>query len=83
MSVLWKEILEASSLAACMQDIYEAVSQNKIAALQLETLEGTINQSPHFEYVVTHSSDAKRALIGAIDKEGSLTPFPTAIWSFR
>ncbi|KAI1365611.1 nitrogen permease regulator of amino acid transport activity 3-domain-containing protein [Xylaria arbuscula] len=45
MSVLWKEILDVSSLAACVQDIYEAVSQNKIAALQLETPEGTIAHS--------------------------------------
>ncbi|KAI0967088.1 nitrogen permease regulator of amino acid transport activity 3-domain-containing protein [Xylaria arbuscula] len=45
MSVLWKEILDVSSLAACMQDIYEAVSQNKIAALQLETPEGAIAHS--------------------------------------
>ncbi|KAK5634755.1 hypothetical protein RRF57_010468 [Xylaria bambusicola] len=45
MSVLWKEILEVSSLAACVQDIYEAVSQNKIAALQLDTPEGTIAHS--------------------------------------
>ncbi|KAI1824223.1 nitrogen permease regulator of amino acid transport activity 3-domain-containing protein [Xylaria intraflava] len=45
MSILWKEILEVSSLAACIQDIYEAVSQNKIAALQLETPEGTIAHS--------------------------------------
>ncbi|KAI3332472.1 hypothetical protein HD806DRAFT_196383 [Xylariaceae sp. AK1471] len=45
MSVLWKEILDVSSLAACMQDIYDAVSQNKIAALQLETPEGTIAHS--------------------------------------
>ncbi|KAI1431990.1 hypothetical protein GGR50DRAFT_676612 [Xylaria sp. CBS 124048] len=45
MSLLWREILDVSSLAACMQDIYEAVSQNKIAALQLETPEGTIAHS--------------------------------------
>ncbi|KAI0484761.1 nitrogen permease regulator of amino acid transport activity 3-domain-containing protein [Xylariaceae sp. FL0804] len=45
MSVLWKEILEVSSLAACMHDVYEAVSHNKIAALQLETSEGTITHS--------------------------------------
>ncbi|KAI0423752.1 nitrogen permease regulator of amino acid transport activity 3-domain-containing protein [Xylaria sp. FL1042] len=45
MNVLWKEILDVSSLAACMQDIYDAVSQNKIAALQLETPEGTIAHS--------------------------------------
>ncbi|KAF2972987.1 hypothetical protein GQX73_g458 [Xylaria multiplex] len=45
MSVLWKEILDVSSLAACMQDIYDTVSQNKIAALQLETPEGTIAHS--------------------------------------
>ncbi|KAI1268801.1 hypothetical protein F5Y18DRAFT_167734 [Xylariaceae sp. FL1019] len=45
MSVLWKEILEVSSLAACIEDIYNAVSQNKIAALQLETAQGTITHS--------------------------------------
>ncbi|KAL2129994.1 hypothetical protein VTI74DRAFT_7038 [Chaetomium olivicolor] len=45
MSSLWEEILSASSLAASMQDIYEAVSQNKIAALQLDTVEGTVTHS--------------------------------------
>ncbi|KAL7628257.1 Nitrogen permease regulator 3 [Parahypoxylon ruwenzoriense] len=45
MSALWKEILEVSSLAASMQDVYEAVSHNRIAALQLETAEGTIAHS--------------------------------------
>ncbi|KAI0594990.1 hypothetical protein F4775DRAFT_394460 [Biscogniauxia sp. FL1348] len=45
MSTLWREILDASSLAACMQDVYEAVSHNKIAVLQLETSEGTITHS--------------------------------------
>lgn len=44
MSVLWKEILD-SSLAASVQEIYDAVSQNKIAALQLETSENTIAHS--------------------------------------
>jgi hypothetical protein len=45
MSSLWEEILSASSLAASMQDIYEAVSQNRIAALQLDTLEGAVTHS--------------------------------------
>ncbi|KAI0391614.1 hypothetical protein F5Y17DRAFT_399580 [Xylariaceae sp. FL0594] len=45
MSLLWKDIIDASSLAACMQDIYEAVSHNKIAALQLDTPGGTIAHS--------------------------------------
>ncbi|KAI1375563.1 nitrogen permease regulator of amino acid transport activity 3-domain-containing protein [Hypoxylon crocopeplum] len=45
MSTLWREILEVSSLAASMQDIYEAVSHNKIAMLQLETPEGTVTHS--------------------------------------
>lgn len=45
MSSLWNEILATSSLAASMQDIYEAISQNKIAALQLETPEGTVTPS--------------------------------------
>jgi nitrogen permease regulator 3-like protein len=45
MSMLWKDIIDVSSLAACMQDIYDAVSHNKIAALQLDTPEGTIAHS--------------------------------------
>lgn len=45
MSVLWKELLQHSSLAASMHDIYEAVSQNKIAALHLETVAGTLTPS--------------------------------------
>ncbi|KAI0880358.1 nitrogen permease regulator of amino acid transport activity 3-domain-containing protein [Annulohypoxylon maeteangense] len=45
MSTLWKEILEVSSLAASMQDVYEAVSHNKIAALQLDTAEGAVTHS--------------------------------------
>ncbi|KAI1075046.1 nitrogen permease regulator of amino acid transport activity 3-domain-containing protein [Whalleya microplaca] len=45
MSTLWREILDVSSLAASMQDVYEAVSHNKIAALQLETAEGTVTHS--------------------------------------
>lgn len=38
--VVWDEILSDSSLAASMQEIYEAVTQQKIAALQLELPEG-------------------------------------------
>lgn len=45
MSTLWREILDVSSLAASMQDVYEAVSHNKIAALQLDTAEGTVTHS--------------------------------------
>lgn len=45
MSQLWDEILQTSSLAASMQDLYDAISRNKIAALQLETSEGTITHS--------------------------------------
>ncbi|KAI1386943.1 nitrogen permease regulator of amino acid transport activity 3-domain-containing protein [Hypoxylon trugodes] len=45
MSTLWREILDVSSLAASMQDVFEAVSHNKIAALQLETAEGTVTHS--------------------------------------
>lgn len=45
MSVLWKEILQSSSLAAAMHDIYEAVSQNKIAALHLDTAAGSLTPS--------------------------------------
>lgn len=35
----------SSSLAASVQDIYEAVSQNRIAALQLDTAAGTLTPS--------------------------------------
>ncbi|KAI5463016.1 nitrogen permease regulator of amino acid transport activity 3-domain-containing protein [Mariannaea sp. PMI_226] len=45
MNVLWKEILQSSSLAAAMHDIYEAVSQNKIATLHLDTLAGSLTPS--------------------------------------
>lgn len=45
MSLLWDEILQTSSLAASMQDLYDAVSRNKIAALQLDTSEGSITHS--------------------------------------
>ncbi|KUI53965.1 Nitrogen permease regulator 3 [Cytospora mali] len=45
MSELWEEILQTSSLAASMQDLYDAISRNKIAALQLDTGEGTITHS--------------------------------------
>lgn len=45
MGTLWREILEVSSLAASMQDVYEAVSHNRIAALQLDTAEGAVTHS--------------------------------------
>lgn len=45
MSSLWTEILTSSSLAAAVQDIYEAVSQNRIAALQLDTAAGPLTPS--------------------------------------
>jgi hypothetical protein len=45
MSLLWEEILSTSSLAASMQDIYEAVSLNRIAVLQLDTVEGAVTHS--------------------------------------
>ncbi|ROW11386.1 hypothetical protein VMCG_01080 [Cytospora schulzeri] len=45
MTVLWEEILQNSSLAASMQDLYDAISRNRIAALQLDTGEGTITHS--------------------------------------
>ncbi|KAF7560989.1 hypothetical protein G7046_g3166 [Stylonectria norvegica] len=45
MSVLWREILQSSSLAAAVHDIYEAVSQNKIASLHLDTAAGSLTPS--------------------------------------
>ncbi|KAM0814470.1 putative Nitrogen permease regulator 3 [Seiridium cardinale] len=56
MSVLWRQILETSSLAASMQDVYEAVCANKIAALQLETPQGTVTHSVQIP-VPFHLSD--------------------------
>lgn len=56
MSSLWDEILSTSSLAASMQDLYEAVSQNRIAALQLDTVEGTVTHSVQIP-VPFHVSD--------------------------
>ncbi|KAH6895173.1 nitrogen permease regulator of amino acid transport activity 3-domain-containing protein [Thelonectria olida] len=45
MNVLWKEILQSSSLAAAIHDTYEAVSQNRIATLHLDTLAGSYTPS--------------------------------------
>ncbi|PNY26042.1 Nitrogen permease regulator 3 [Tolypocladium capitatum] len=45
MSALWKELLQTSSLAASLHDIYEAVSQNKIATLHLDTAAGVLTPS--------------------------------------
>jgi hypothetical protein len=42
---LWGEILQNSSLAASVHDIYEAVSQNKIATLHLDTAGGAVSPS--------------------------------------
>lgn len=56
MSSLWEEILSNSSLAASMQDLYDAVSQNKIAALQLDTAEGMVTHSVQIP-VPFHVSD--------------------------
>lgn len=63
MSQLWEEILQNSSLAASMQDLYDAISRNKIAALQLETGEGTITHSVQIP-VPFHISDLQ-----SIDRE--------------
>lgn len=67
MSVLWKEIMRDSSLAASMHDIYEAVSQNKIAALHLETAQGVL--TPSFQipvpfYIADLPQDAERDRLG-------------------
>ncbi|KAK0737664.1 nitrogen permease regulator of amino acid transport activity 3-domain-containing protein [Apiosordaria backusii] len=56
MSLLWEEILSTSSLAASMRDLYEAVSQNRIAALQLGTAEGMVTHSVQIP-VPFHVSD--------------------------
>ncbi|PFH56316.1 hypothetical protein XA68_16730 [Ophiocordyceps unilateralis] len=45
MGALWKELLQVSSLAASVHDMYEAVSQNKIATLHLDTAAGVLTPS--------------------------------------
>ena len=45
MSSLWSEILATSSLAASMQEVYDAISQNRIAAIQLDTPVGMVTHS--------------------------------------
>jgi nitrogen permease regulator 3-like protein len=45
MSVLWKEILQNSTLAASMAEIYDAVSHNRVASLHLETAAGSLTPS--------------------------------------
>ncbi|KAK3694672.1 nitrogen permease regulator of amino acid transport activity 3-domain-containing protein [Podospora appendiculata] len=56
MSVLWEEILSSSTLAASMQDLYAAVSRNRIAALQLHTVGGLVTHSVQIP-VPFHLSD--------------------------
>ncbi|KAL7794538.1 nitrogen permease regulator of amino acid transport activity 3 domain-containing protein [Trichoderma ceciliae] len=45
MSVLWKELIQNSSLAASMYEIYNAISQNRIATLHLDTVDGILTPS--------------------------------------
>ncbi|KAH7326698.1 UPF0171 domain protein [Stachybotrys elegans] len=45
MDDLWAEILQHSSLAASIQEIYEAISSNKIATLNLDTAAGLVSPS--------------------------------------
>lgn len=68
MSDLWRELIQSSSLAASIHDIYEAVSRNKIAALHLDTAAGVLNPSvqiPAPFYVAdlpSESDDRQRGL---------------------
>jgi nitrogen permease regulator 3-like protein len=67
MSVLWNEILATSSLAQSVQDIYEAVSQNKIAALQLDTADGPLTPSVQIPvpfYVADVAQDGEEDQLG-------------------
>ncbi|CAI4213683.1 unnamed protein product [Parascedosporium putredinis] len=43
MQLLWKEILDASSLAASIQEIYQSLSLNRIVSFQLDTANGPLN----------------------------------------
>ncbi|KAJ6781873.1 hypothetical protein PWT90_10003 [Aphanocladium album] len=65
MSDLWKELLQQSSLAASVHDIYQAVSQNRIATLHLDTAAGVLSPSvqipaPFYVADLPHE-EAKRA----------------------
>ncbi|KAH0498787.1 hypothetical protein TgHK011_006025 [Trichoderma gracile] len=45
MSALWKELIQNSSLAASMCEVYNAISQNRIATLHLDTVDGILTPS--------------------------------------
>lgn len=45
MSELWADILQSSSLAASIRQLYEAISRNKIAILHLDTATGVLSPS--------------------------------------
>ncbi|PKS07885.1 hypothetical protein jhhlp_006493 [Lomentospora prolificans] len=45
MRLLWKEILDASTLASSIQEIYQSVSQNRIVSFQLDTASGPLSLS--------------------------------------
>jgi hypothetical protein len=56
MSELWADILQSSSLAGSVREIYEAVSQSKIATIHLETTAGMLSPSVQIP-VPFHVSD--------------------------
>jgi nitrogen permease regulator 3-like protein len=68
MSVLWKEILAVSSLAASMRDIYEAVCRNRIAVLELSMSKGSVGHSVQIPMpfyvsdIIPQASEASRSL---------------------
>ncbi|TFB06417.1 Nitrogen permease regulator 3 [Trichoderma ghanense] len=45
MSALWRELIQNSSLAASMCEVYNAISQNRIATLHLDTVDGILTPS--------------------------------------
>ncbi|KJZ79115.1 hypothetical protein HIM_01266 [Hirsutella minnesotensis 3608] len=66
-STLWKELLHMSSLAASIHDIYEAISQNKIATLHLDTAAGVLTPSvqiPALDYVSDIPADHEQGQRG-------------------
>ncbi|KAL1899375.1 Nitrogen permease regulator 3 [Ceratocystis pirilliformis] len=67
MNDLWLEIMRTSSLAAAIRELYTAVSNNRIATLQLETAGGTLSPSVQIPFP---NSISQLPAEGAIQQQG-------------
>ncbi|KAL5615476.1 hypothetical protein BROUX41_005521 [Berkeleyomyces rouxiae] len=64
---LWSEIMRTSSLAAAIRELYTAVSNNRIATLQLETAGGTLSPSVQIPFP---NSISQLPAEGAVQQQG-------------